>query len=210
MELWPDWRNKAAYPSDIEAEPGTSSMLWAWQFLRRNPEYQDAYKASRVKGCGSKVRPSRFGLAFFLPPTMERPEYVPFTTTLTPIIHKPPRAAGEQHVLQVHLTRHQVAVVLDLDWSLNRQIDDLRVHLTKFSKTGDRRKRPEALSRYLRVIDALSQGATRRSIAAHFVSERTYSESAGGSFYVGQSVLESDIRRARELMARRYLELARS
>src|SRR5262249_37797114 len=34
--LWlPDWKDKDNYPG-----PGTTSSQWAWQFLRRNSEYQ--------------------------------------------------------------------------------------------------------------------------------------------------------------------------
>ena len=36
--LPPDWRDASAYPED--ASPGT----WAWEFLRRNPEYQKDYE----------------------------------------------------------------------------------------------------------------------------------------------------------------------
>ncbi|WP_394807504.1 transcriptional regulator domain-containing protein [Nitrosomonas sp.] len=34
----PDWRDASAYPED--ASPGT----WAWEFLRRNPDYQKDYE----------------------------------------------------------------------------------------------------------------------------------------------------------------------
>jgi len=35
----PDWRDASQYPP-VE---GTSGTRWAWEFLRRNPEYQKAY-----------------------------------------------------------------------------------------------------------------------------------------------------------------------
>ena len=35
----PDWRDASRYPP-VE---GTSGTRWAWEFLRRNPEYQKAY-----------------------------------------------------------------------------------------------------------------------------------------------------------------------
>jgi hypothetical protein len=34
----PDWRDPTQYPT----EKGTSGTKWAWEFLRRNPEYQEA------------------------------------------------------------------------------------------------------------------------------------------------------------------------
>ncbi len=38
-EWLPDWEDKKQYP-----DPGTtSSRQWAWEFLRRNPEYQQDY-----------------------------------------------------------------------------------------------------------------------------------------------------------------------
>ena len=33
----PDWRNAGAYPAPSEL----NLTSWAWQFLRRNPEYQN-------------------------------------------------------------------------------------------------------------------------------------------------------------------------
>ena len=35
-----DWRFKKNYPDP----KNTSRFKWAWEFLRRNPEYQDDYK----------------------------------------------------------------------------------------------------------------------------------------------------------------------
>jgi len=35
----PDWRDASRYPP-VE---GTSGTRWAWEFLRRNPDYQKAY-----------------------------------------------------------------------------------------------------------------------------------------------------------------------
>lgn len=38
MSGWrPDWRNKSAYPKDLQPQE------WAWEFLRRNPDYQSDY-----------------------------------------------------------------------------------------------------------------------------------------------------------------------
>ncbi|MFA5593272.1 MAG: DUF6499 domain-containing protein [Micavibrio sp.] len=41
-EGWlPDWRDKSQYPDPRS----TSNKQWAWEFLRRNPDYQkDFYK----------------------------------------------------------------------------------------------------------------------------------------------------------------------
>lgn len=39
MEWLPDWTDPTQYPSIT----GTSRTQWAWEFLRRNPEYQTAY-----------------------------------------------------------------------------------------------------------------------------------------------------------------------
>lgn len=42
----PDWRN----PADYEYTAGLTLHQWAWEFLRRNPEYQIAYRAWQI-GC---------------------------------------------------------------------------------------------------------------------------------------------------------------
>ena len=36
----PNWKNEAEYP---DAEK-TSTTQWAWEFLRRNPEYKEDYE----------------------------------------------------------------------------------------------------------------------------------------------------------------------
>lgn len=42
----PDWKDETAYP-----DPETTSLQqWAWEFLRRNPEYQKDFLAWKEKG----------------------------------------------------------------------------------------------------------------------------------------------------------------
>jgi hypothetical protein len=36
----PDWKNQKNYPDPTSTAP----QQWAWQFLRRNPEYQQLWK----------------------------------------------------------------------------------------------------------------------------------------------------------------------
>lgn len=48
----PDWRNASQYPT-VE---GTSGTQWAWEFLRRNPEYLDWHRKARTLPWGSRKR----------------------------------------------------------------------------------------------------------------------------------------------------------
>ena len=43
LKWLPDWTDESAYP---EPDPDTvrGKIFWAWEFLRRNPRYQEAYR----------------------------------------------------------------------------------------------------------------------------------------------------------------------
>ena len=56
-----DWRSPAAYQYAANMEPASL----AWEFLRRNPDYRNAYKAAPVQADGGTDGPARrWGLRF--------------------------------------------------------------------------------------------------------------------------------------------------
>jgi hypothetical protein len=215
IDPFPNWRDREAYPGphtyEREGDAASSSMLWAWQFLRRSPEYQAAYTEyrSRPHGTATSVAPGRFGLAFFLPFSWELPEYVPFTGSLAPLVCTPWSSVGATR-WTINLAHGQVGVVLDLSSPLNRQLEELRSQLERTVRPPRKRKRYDALGRYLRVLDALRLGTSNTTIAAHFVAEGTYAENENYRWKPGDKALERDLARARYLMMGKYLELLRS
>ena len=42
-EWLPDWADESAYP-DPDPDTLQGKIIWAWEFLRRNPEYQEVYR----------------------------------------------------------------------------------------------------------------------------------------------------------------------
>ncbi|MDX6013430.1 DNA -binding domain-containing protein [Cupriavidus necator] len=114
------------------------------------------------------------------------------------------------------LERHHLAFVFDLRLPLEQQLELARIQFVeerdrrKIKSPIPRRKRPAALARYLRVIDAKHAGASNREIAQQFIADRLYSSDSAGSLYAGQYRIERDWQIARQLVAHGYLGLAYS
>ncbi len=73
---WPDWRDQAAYASLLNAD----RSLFAWEWLRRDPEYRAAAEAALSEGARTRQAPSgaeRFGLVAFEAPDLTVPEARP-------------------------------------------------------------------------------------------------------------------------------------
>ena len=70
----PDWRDAAAYAPLLEAD----RSLFAWEWLRRGPDYRSAAKRS-LEGPGGPARlgPEEFGLVQFEPPCLAVPHARP-------------------------------------------------------------------------------------------------------------------------------------
>jgi hypothetical protein len=73
---WPDWRDAAAYAPLLDAD----RSLFAWEWLRRDPEYRAAAEAALPEGARTGQAPSgaeRFGLVAFEAPDLTVPEARP-------------------------------------------------------------------------------------------------------------------------------------
>lgn len=77
-ELVPDWRDAAAYEPLLEAD----RSLFAWEWLRRNPDYRAAAERALEEGgsripAGSGQAPRQWGLHAFEPPSVTVPDARP-------------------------------------------------------------------------------------------------------------------------------------
>ena len=68
----PDWTDAGAYPNADDLHP----EQWAWEFLRRNPDYQRTFLEKHDEATGAE----RWGLTFLMDPTTpgERMGNTPF------------------------------------------------------------------------------------------------------------------------------------
>lgn len=195
MKYFPDWRNGSAYPKAdaymekeaLEEDPLHTSKSWAWQFLRRNHEYQeDSDKwfslpiAQRDKTTGASIA-EKYGLFMLIPYEMESPPAIPFLATLSVRSLERELKQGKGFNLQ----EFQLPLVFDLRFPIDDQLKLARTQIeekikgnsllkAKHESAPQRRKRRPVYPRYLRVIDARNAGASFDEIAAQFSTEGLY------------------------------------
>jgi hypothetical protein len=173
----PDWRDRNQYTRD------RSLQQWAWEFLRRNPEYRllwrehiepfyDPIFRYQDEDVGS-VEPAhgvpvdqqtklvrRFGLDSFPPsPSDDRPPLFAQSGL---------RYAGEREA-RILLCPEQIAVVLDLKRPVEPQVAAIRTLIVSEKKRIGRKEHRNQKSKftlYLRVLDGLDAGATHTEIGA--------------------------------------------
>ncbi|REE91889.1 DNA -binding domain-containing protein [Cupriavidus plantarum] len=218
---FPDWRTAASYPTqrsysgaDLRADdPLYASKAWASQFLRRNTAYQADYRRLQTH-LGSPEAQSvarSYGLSIMCPFIDETPTVIPFLATS---VH--PQIDYWNWQPLGKLEDHHLAFVFDLRLSLKLQLELARIqfgeecNLREIEPPIPRRKRHVALARYFRVIDARHAGASNREIARQFIADRLYPPDSAANFYAGQSRLEHDWEKARQLLVHGYLGLAYS
>jgi transcriptional regulator len=156
IENWgvPDWREQSAYPKQI------SMTAWAWEFLRRNPEYRLTWlevAAPRNRESPSPYRgdprrdPRRFGLREFFDPRLSNAK--PRFTTLRgeTVLHFGPKSFS--------CSVNEAAIVVDLSCPLGPQLKQATVKLKVRARLQPRRSRLRAtmFPKYLRILDAVEQ-----------------------------------------------------
>jgi Family of unknown function (DUF6499) len=194
-EWLPDWKDESKYPDPKNAD----GRVWAWEFLRRNPEYQRLWKkyAKLPPGpvyCGPSARAfweicerseREFGIKIPAPPAMA-------TTNLTfkwrpKFVNQKPR----YWVLPVKLSKKgnfelpeiyvedpaEVVVKFDLRSQIGPQLDYvgklLKKELKRLTRAkllrGEPRARFENYRDYLRVLDAKLSGVTYKTMGAEIL-----------------------------------------
>jgi hypothetical protein len=168
----PDWQDASAYPQPT----GRARMLvWAWEFLRRNPDYRMfwAEKAARLVGADGFVSneaglvmreaEERFGILIF--PCDPASSKYPFFSAI---------AVRQIFGGDVTLKANETSYVFDLTSPLEgqfaralndaKEIQKRRVKQGKF-KFRDPKERCDKYTAYLRIIDAEDAGINQSEIA---------------------------------------------
>jgi hypothetical protein len=187
----PDWNNISHYPNPkVKKVPG---KVWAWEFLRRNPKYQQLWEAYAAlpKSAGfiyggSAVLDIRerfqteFGVYPAPPPiSASDPDFerlVRFVNQ-SPPYWMWPADAPEDYEFQGPDLNHPAEVLMKFDLRLQIAVQVkganaiLKKEASRLSKAGTLSGQPRSKSEsgkyceYLRVLDAKMSGATSKVIA---------------------------------------------
>jgi len=159
-----DWRDEDSY-SDLE---GSTAKQWAWEFLRRNPEYREAWES------GDSASAAAWGLEELTDPDGECPRFLPPSYGAMLI--------GERDQ-GVTVPAGHVRYDFDLTQPLAPQLEkagqDLRLVQEMEQQIGTmtppvfRRQRRDKWVTYLRVLDAEADGAPQSEIGKHFFPKRS-------------------------------------
>lgn len=179
--LLQDWHDEAAYPDPLSAP----RRRWAWEFLRRNREYQrawaeliapymsdDGFDSDRsradLRGKGEdedalKIMRERFGIAFVPPDPADAAILPVFETNLIVTVRGNFKKRPEEE-----------EVLFNLEWPIGPQIIAAQHHLDRMKKHREdkgeilpeaKRNHIERWRDYLRLLDAETAGATTRRMA---------------------------------------------
>jgi hypothetical protein len=191
----PHWKDKSKYPDP----KNTSGRVWAWEFLRRNPAYQQLWEKraalpSKAVHKGDSARAiweirerfeRDFGVSTPAPPglTVEDPEFgrVPRFINQTPRYWASPVNLSEDDEFEMpEITfEHETEVIVkfDLRAQIKSQLDAvdriLKTEIKRLTEAGVLRGEPRArLDRYLsylRLLDAKLIGTTSKTIATEIL-----------------------------------------
>jgi hypothetical protein len=185
----PDWEDVTKYP-----EPEASGRVWAWEFLRRNPQYQQLWEkraALMPFGFGWDLMDieERFRIEF----SVSRPASpaMPFThpdfkwwprfTTQNPkywIMPEEDDEGNSPDLADVGIDHPaEVLVKFDLRCQIDAQLNDVKEILHKELKrlkeadvlSGEPRAWFDKYQKYLRVLDAKLTGVNRKTIAVEIL-----------------------------------------
>jgi hypothetical protein len=170
-----NWKTAKEYPSLTKM----NGVALAWEFLRRNPDYQEDFDDFSKVAPGIKYNHVRRKIMdkWFSNPPIKR--FVP-----NPLDDKPRGLAlfFDKYPRCYHTNTHKPAtkypndkvVVFNLKIPLERQLEAAEKFLKKElkeSKIKPRKKSPvrDALLRYLRVLDAKAEGKNNNSTIGKFL-----------------------------------------
>ena len=192
----PDWRDASQYPP-VE---GTSGTRWAWEFLRRNPDYQRDYSSlpEDIKKCLTKVHPGRVSyggnechMTIYPLPSREvlahlermvtkfhlRKNVYPISpeSGQTNLIFGPYTHRRSPSASFVDTSPDKVLIEFDLKLPIEGQIKLARHSLReKGALVGGLKYRPEKFPSYLRILDARTES---NPLSFEKIGEIVYPES---------------------------------
>jgi hypothetical protein len=177
----PNWLERTDYPSPI------SRLEWAWQFLRRNLEYQRAWKrhiephydpseisepidrqrrlrrVGRVQLKETSLFLEQFRIATYPPPA---PSESTAKLRFVAIRYaQKPKNRLSAYAPHITLENDEVLVVFDLAQSIEQQLGDTKELLASLPRPRPFRAALKQYQRYLRVLDAKAVGASNDDIA---------------------------------------------
>lgn len=170
----PDWRDASQYPDPRK----TKNKQWAWEFLRRNPDYRkDFYKKIGKNNLTYEVfnKPvigffeKKYRVKYPLSPAVNSP---PNTFRFVDVIIRSYNFDGIEWLLdhsnhnKVRLEEGEFLVRINSNMPIKPQIDRIKRHVKTFDGSKTARKSAESYDVYLRTLDALESGAEVKEIAA--------------------------------------------
>jgi hypothetical protein len=186
-EWRPDWKDASQYPNPKT----TSRAQWAWEFLRRNPEYQRDYLERVILGEKKPVNPEdgpknyiyfkkKYGLILLnihaeIPnPALDKLKYACFQKQGIEITIKPESETKPYYEAFTALYNGHALVLFDLSFSLEAQFKVAEKKLKEIQRGYKKKKlvpekyirvHPDIYLKYLRVLDGRFYEAKRRELA---------------------------------------------
>ncbi len=183
----PDWTDITKYPDPKKA----TGRVWAWEFLRRNPQYQQRWEEYSASGSGDRlmyIRPrfeTEFAVLSPVPPSMPftHPDFewrLRFTTQsamhwILPVGWEDIEGFELPEIDLDHPA--EVLVKFDLRVPLNPQLRNARKVLETEAErltgagvlSGEPRAWFDKYQKYLRVLDAKLSGVNRKTMAVEIL-----------------------------------------
>lgn len=210
---FPDWTNALAYPDGRtfeDPEDGSNQPRgWAWEFLRRNPDYQQDYNRSCTHDSGdADAAAAKYGLSLLLPYSYSGSTCLAMFRQLLAL-----RELDDQSSRLPQFTEKQIALVFDVSLPLEPQLRAAKAQIAEkatrlglvLQERSDARKRYANYPRYLRVLDAKAKGIRSKEIAEQFVLEKIFPANSP-SDHIKQ--VDKYYERASELSRSGYLRIA--
>ncbi len=182
----PDWRDESEYPNIKKA----TSKEWAWEFLRRNPEYQKQWdkeiapyfdsvtcslSSSANKNLVDDIK-KKFGISKNTPPDYRQSnsEISFISNVLTFVLHSfyPLESEPTKHSIDSKLG--EIVTKINLRYPVKPQVDVIASFARSHQKllldhyiieNPNKRKTLTKYNEYLRILDAKSRGIKDFDIA---------------------------------------------
>ncbi|MDQ3582360.1 MAG: DUF2285 domain-containing protein [Pseudomonadota bacterium] len=199
----PDWKDESAYPEKLAPE------FWAWEFLRRNAEYQEDYGVfSNLPYADNGNEEHRLMKKWGVFPLHDPDESQPLTIERGLYSEKPPYVYFDGRVRHSEIW-HSPPFVFDLRQSLDKQLAECKQWLKcmrdnrgenrGFSAERGKRIQDDSIYRtYLRVLDAERCGASREEMADRLYPD-SHTDTPSKALHVARELRDGGYR---DLLAR--------